>query len=145
MQHISLTMRKMKLLALLLAMVVMPNVGFCQNTTQKVMKVDTVKRTTPIAVSPQRSVTTTTSVEVANPTMITYNDTILCLYCIYHHRSSIGILIPIICTIDIIALCITVHVREFAKEIIILIIKLGCICIDLYIITHYRHRIGSVQ
>ena len=78
MQHISLTMRKMKLLALLLAMVVMPNVGFCQNTTQKVMKVDTVKRTTPIAVSPQRSVTTTTSVEVANPTMITYNDTILC-------------------------------------------------------------------
>ena len=73
MQHISLTMRKMKMLVLLLAMVVMPNVGFCQNTPQKEMKVDAVKQTTPNAVSSQKSVTTTTSFEVANPYYIARN------------------------------------------------------------------------
>lgn len=77
MQHISITMRKMKLLALLLAMVVMPNVGFCQNTPQKDMKVDTVKQTTPIAVSSQKSVAASMSVDVTNPIPITYNDTAL--------------------------------------------------------------------
>lgn len=77
MQYKSLIIRKMKLFVLFFAVVTIPNMGFCQNTPQRVAKVDSVKKITPIAVSSQKSVVTTATFDVANPTTITYNDTAL--------------------------------------------------------------------